>query len=383
MKAFLLILLLLPLMLLAQNRYDVVINEIMADPNPAVGLPENEWIELTNKTSGPIDLQGWRIGDENGISGPMPSFTLHPDSFVIVCGNSALTAMRQFGDVIAVSSFPSLGNDNDQLFVRSSVGYTVHAINYHSSWYANSLKKEGGWTLEMIDSDNPCGGSNNWKASNGVSGGSPGKKNSVQMSNEDKTPPLLTNAFTTDSATIILMFDEPVDSLAGSMATNYSIDGNLPIQEAMVLGPLFNQVQIRTGAALKADIVYTIRVENVVDCAGNNIGNKNEIRIGLPSEPVQGEWVINEILFNPRPNAYDYVEFYNNSNRIFDASRLYIANRNTSGTISSTRVLSELPFYVFPGDYLVVTEDGPGLSIHYLVRDQENVLTLPSLPSFP
>ena len=74
-----------------------------------------------------------------------------------------------------------------------------------------------------------------------------------------------------------------------------------------------------------------------------------------------GDGIINEILFNPRSNGYDYVEFYNKSNKIFDASKLYIANRNSSGVISSINSLSTTPFYIFPGDYIVVTEDADNL----------------------
>jgi len=54
---------LLPFYLFAQNRYDVVIDEIMADQTPIVGLPNNEWIELKNTTSSAINLLNWRIGE--------------------------------------------------------------------------------------------------------------------------------------------------------------------------------------------------------------------------------------------------------------------------------------------------------------------------------
>ena len=54
------------------NRYDVVIDEIMADPTPQVGLPTNEWIEIKNTSQQAFDLKGWRIGDASGQSGAMP-----------------------------------------------------------------------------------------------------------------------------------------------------------------------------------------------------------------------------------------------------------------------------------------------------------------------
>lgn len=380
--SILLLIILTPVCLLSQNRYDVVIDEIMADPSPQVGLPNNEWIELKNTTATPINLQNWRIGDASGQSGPMPNFVLQPDSFVIVCTGSAVAAMSAFGTTISVTSFPSLDNDGDQLFLRAANGRTIHAVAYTSAWYQNELKKEGGWTLEMIDTKSPCAGISNWKASTNTTGGTAGKKNSVDAVNNDGTAPQLKRAYTTDNTTIILVFDEPVDSLIGATLSNYSIDGGLTLSTATTLAPLFNTVQLRTSTALTANTVYNITASNIKDCNGNSIGNANKARVGLPVDAAPGEWIINEILFNPRSNAFDYVEFYNNSNKIFDASNLYIANRNSSGVVSSIKALSTVPYYVFPGDYIVETEDAPSLSLQYLVRNPDNVLIISSPPSF-
>lgn len=375
--------LLLTNVLLAQKRHDVVINEIMADPSPQVGLPVNEWIELKNISSAPINLQGWRLADGGVQSGAMPAFTLQPGSFVIVCTGSAVTAMSAFGTVIPVTSFPSLNNDGELLSLKASNGTIIHALNYSPSWYQNELKKEGGWTLEMIDTQNPCTGSNNWKASIHSAGGTPGTKNSVDALNNDQTAPQLKNAFTKDNSTIVLVFDEPVDSLSGATMSNYSMDGGISFVSTETISPLFNQVELKTNMPLSETTVYTITANSVTDCRGNEIGSANKARIGLAVDATTGECIINEILFNPRSNANDYVEFYNKSDKIFDASELFIANRSNSGAVSSIQQLSETPFYIFPGDHIVITEDAENLALNYLVKNIDAVLTLSSLPSFP
>jgi hypothetical protein len=95
------------------------------------------------------------------------------------------------------------------------------------------------------------------------------------------------------------------------------------------------------------------------------------------------EIVINEILFNPQSGGSDYVELYNRSNKIFDANKLYIANRNSSGVISSPKLLAPSPCYIFPEEYIVVTENATELALNYLVQNPDVVLTISSLPSFP
>ena len=355
----------------------------MADPSPQIGLPNNEWIELKNTSAAAVNLQGWRIGDSGGQSGPMPDFTLAPDSFVIVCTGSAVAALSPFGQTISVTSFPSLDNDGESILLKNPNDQVVHAVTYSSSWYQNELKKEGGWTLEMIDTQNPCTGTTNWKASINNAGGTPGIKNSINAVNNDQSPPLLKNAYSADNTTVVLVFDEPVDSLSATSISNYTIDGGLTFTSAEPLLPLFNQVRLKTNNLLADNTIYHVSVNNITDCSGNLIATSSETRVGLTADATAGDVTINEILFNPRSNAYDYAEFYNKSDKILDASKLFFANRNSSGVISSIYSLSTTPFYVFPGDFIVATQDADNLSLNYLVQNPSAVLTPVNLPSFP
>ena len=372
-----------PCFTFSQNSYDVVIEEIMADPSPLVGLPNHEWIELKNTSTVPINLQGWRMGDANGQTGSMPNFILQPDSFVIVCAGSAVAALSLFGTTIPVTGFPSLDNDGDELFIRAVNGKIIHAVAYSLSWYQNELKKDGGWTLEMIDTKSPCAGSSNWKASTNPQGGTPGKKNSVDALNNDQAAPKLKFVYTIDSVTIVAVFDEPLDSLKGATIGNYSIDGGLSITTATTLTPLFNMVQLKLNSRLLLTSIYNLTVNNVTDCKNNMSGIANKAKLGLPVEASAPDMVINEILFNPGSNGYDYVEFYNRSNKIIDASRLYAANRNSSGAISSIKQIFSRPFYIFPGEYAVITEDEASLQLNYLVQNPDAIFVLSSLPSYP
>ncbi|MBI3138283.1 MAG: lamin tail domain-containing protein [Sphingobacteriales bacterium] len=375
--------LLTPVCLWTQTRYAVVISEIMADPSPAVGLPANEWIELKNNTSLPISLQNWRIADAGGQSGPLPNFILQPDSFVIVCSAGSVPAMSIFGTTVSVTAFPSLDNDGELLYLKAASGSIIHALHYSAAWYRNELKKEGGWTLEMIDPHNPCSGPSNWMASTHPAGGTPGKKNSVDALLTDDTPPQLKRTYSTDSLTLVLVFDEPLDSLSGATLSHYSIDGGLSVSSAVTLPPLFNEVALSLTSPMQAGTVFHLRALNLQDCQGNSLAGEVTVKAGRPSDARPGDWIINEILFNPKPNGNDYVEFYNRGPRVLDAARLFIANRNTAGAVSSVKPVSSFPFYIFPGEYLVLTEAAEQLPLHYLVKDPEAVLDISSLPSFP
>lgn len=366
------------------NRYDVVIDEIMADPLPQVGLPNAEWIELKNTSSFNINLSGWTIVKATSQSGAFPNFILQPDSFVIVCTGSAAAALSVFGQTISVTSFPSINNDEDLIYLKSNENKIISAVSYTDAWYQNELKKQGGWTLEMVDTKNPCTGFNNWKASIDVNGGTPGKKNSVDAVNPDEASPKLLRAFALDSLTVSLIFDEPLDSLKASAIINYNIsDGiGVPLAATPVL-PVFDKVNLILATPLSHNKVYTVTINVVTDCAGNEISAQNTARVGLTSIADSFDVVINEILFNPTADGVDYVEVYNRSTNIIDLKQLYIANRNSTGVISSIRQLSVESILIFPGDFILLTEDPSVVKQKYLTTNPSAFVQVKGMPSFP
>jgi hypothetical protein len=364
------------------NRFDVVIHEIFPDPSPTVGLPGSEFIELRNVSASAFNLRNWKITDGSSTATVTVNYTLQPDSIVVICASTSAQAFSLFGAVIGVTGFPSLNNDADLLILISPEGKAIHFVSYELSWYQNAVKGDGGWTLEMIDPRNVCAGAGNWIASRDAKGGTPGKRNSVEASNPDRAPPGLMRTYAVDSNTIIAVFDESLDSNRAAIVTNYKLDKGISIVKATPSGPLFNEVQLKV-TSLKQESVYLLTVSNVSDCAGNTIGVLNIAKAGLPSEVDAGDIIINEILFNPKPPGTDYVEFYNKSGKLFDASLLSIGNRNITGAITSIKKLSETPFLVFPSEYIVATADVKLVQQQYTVKNLGNMLLVDPMPSLP
>jgi hypothetical protein len=355
----------------------------MADPSPVVSLPNFEWIEIKNVSATPINLQEWRIADQTGVSGPMPSFILKPDSLLIICPSSAISQLSIHGSCIPVTSFPSLDNERDLLSLKAANGSIIHAVNYNVSWYYNELKKQGGWSLEIKGDNFPCAGELNWTASNDLKGGTPGQPNSTHGSFTDTEGPQIRNTRAVNPSTLIISFDEPVDSNSAVHTDPYSIDKGIGISKVLCLPPLFNEVQLLLTAPLQEKIVYSISIAGIPDCIGNTGSAIQTVQTGLPSVPEKDDIIINEILFNPKPGGHDYIEFYNKSNKIIDVSSLFIANRNNSTLISSITRISPDTFYILPGNYIAVTEDKASLKNNYWVKNEHAVIQMNSLPSYP
>jgi hypothetical protein len=194
--------------------------------------------------------------------------------------------------------------------------------------------------------------------------------------NKDEQAPGLSNAFATNSSTVTLVFNEPLDSLKAASAAAYSFDNGLTPINLTAIAPLFNKVNIIINKPIEEGIIYKITAKSISDCSGNIIAGKNLAKFGLSQSADSFDLVINEILFNPLSSGVDYVEIYNRSKKLIDLKQIYVANRNTSNAIANIIQLTPENLLLFPKEFTAVTVDPAIVKSQYLTFDQGNVILL-------
>ncbi len=359
---------------IAKN-YDVLIHEIMADPDPAQQLSNAEYIELYNRSNRVINLKNWQLGDAASLA-LLPEVIILPDSFKVFCSTASAALFN--GKAIGVARFPSIGNEEETLILKNAEGQIIHSINYSSAMIEDGLKRNGGWSAEMIDANNPCEAVN-WRASKDKTGGTPGKSNSVKGLNPDKTPPRLVRSYLLDSTHVQLFFNEPTDStsfkpsrfLLNNTINPTSIRGNPISYQTTTL--TFDSVFVKNK-------VYSITVDSIADCADNKIADYRQVDLGVPVEADSTDLVINEVLFNPETNGVDFIEIYNKGNRIIDLKDFIIASRDDNGVIENPTSIAPDGFVIKPGEYPVITSNTSIVAQQYFCLNP-NVLVQSPLPS--
>ncbi len=365
--------------------YDVLINEIMADPLPAIGLPEYEYIELFNKNPYSVFIDNWSIQVGSSIC-VLEDIELAGLDYLILCSDAIEEEYQSFGLVKGISGFPALLNTGQSITLRNEIETIISSITYTDEWYGDEYKEEGGWSLEQIDPNNPCGGKNNWKASTDTKGGTPGQKNSVWGDNPDLDPPLLLNAYIISDSSLLLYFNEPFDSAHALDPQAFVVDNGVGIPESVYLiSPDYQSVILYFASSFTTGIVYEVTVSDpFTDCTGNPMGSLNSRRFGYPDRTDSLDIVINEILFNPFLDGVDYVEVFNRSDKILDFSELKLASRDEqSGALESIQPITEYPYLFFPEDYFVFSINAAKVFEQYYTPNPWGFIDLGKMPAFP
>lgn len=359
----------------------IIFSELFPDPTPVIGLPEAEFVELYNRSGETVNLSGWRFADAVS-SAALPSFNLTPGKYVILAPVSSATAFQAYGDVVALSGFPTLNNSGDQLKLYDPYNNLIDEVSYTDRWYRDDDKKNGGWTLELIDLNNTCAEEDNWGASQYPTGGTPGAENSIKANKPDLTGPQLLSAFPETPNTLLLNFDEKLDNnLPG--ADSFSLSPAMGII-AVNFGNTLRELVLELASSLQPGTEYTLTVSYIYDCSGNLIQDDfSSVKFGWPEPALAGDVVINELLFNPRPFGADFIEVYNRSAKYINMKGWRIGNYTAGGFVNPQLITADnllLP----PRGVMAFTTDPVTVRAHYPNAAKGSIIKrVSALPSFP
>ena len=159
---------------------DMVINEVMASPKGAKGLPETDYVELYNTTDHTISLKGWSfIYDGTVIR--LPDVPLAANRYAVLYrkGKSLPLGKKVLG--LGFSNFPlNMSDEGKQLTLKDSSGTVIHSYTYPEAKAGRSIERGEG---------------DKWHLSSDPRGGTPGEENSVAPSvptpkpDDPATPP--------------------------------------------------------------------------------------------------------------------------------------------------------------------------------------------------
>lgn len=329
---------------------DVIISEFFADPTPVIGLPEIEYVEIYNKSAKFFNLQGWKIGDASS-EGTIGEAWLLPGEYKILT-TTANVPLFTLSSAVGTTSFPSLNNAGDDVVLKNNTGLILDKLSYTDDWYQDEIKRDGGFSLELINPNDPCSDQDNWIASNSSSGGTPGLINSVYDVSIDMEGPEIDLVLALEPNYLEFYFNEGMDSSSLALCT-LTFDPSLTVQNKYIQGAYPSMMTIQLNENIMPSQLYNYTINPISDCWLNSIGRNGEFI--LPELPQKGDVIINEILQNPKNGGQDWVELYNNSNKVINLKDWLLANFDDD-SISNFKSISS-NYLLKPNDFVVLGED--------------------------
>lgn len=353
---------------------ELLITEIMADPNPAIGLPDAEFIEIWNNSGKVFDLSQYnlQIGTNERV---LPTALIQAGEYIILAAEGDQSLYSPFGRVVVIDNFPALTNSGTSLSISGRDGQVIHELKYNLDWYQDDAKSGGGWSLELIRPSHLCGDDKNWAASRDLKGGTPGMVNSQWDLSEDDTGPILASIYTGNTGHIELRFNEKLD---GELMINpllYHFKPSMEITTVEIIESTILQLQLTQP--LDSGIMYKMLPLEAFDCVANSM-KTDTVYFGLATVPKPGEILINEILFNPSSGGSRFLEVINVSKKYLDLGHVAIARIDENHSDVYATGLQEM---LGPGQIAAFSPDPADIFSRYYVSNPD-MLYEASLPSW-
>ena len=149
---------------------DILINEVMADPNGLTKLPQTEYIELFNATDSCINLSSWHLL-YGGRTIPIKQGTLPAKSYALLYRAERDIHIDAGGINLPLVTFPaSLANTGKELALTDPTEKVIDAVTYSKATPGQSWERDR---------------NNQWHLSSDPRGGTPGSVNSLIVSDPE------------------------------------------------------------------------------------------------------------------------------------------------------------------------------------------------------
>lgn len=291
----------------------ILITELMVDPSPSVSLPSVEYIELYNSSNDEIELRNWTISD--GTTTSTINVLLPSNSFLILCKVSDSSLFKNYGRTLGLTTWPSLNNTGDHIQLRNHKNQIIDEVQYDISWYKNTSKKDGGYSLERIDFRNICTAFYNWEASSSVNGGTPGTINEIWRTVNNYEIFRITNIELFNDSTINIQFNKVPDTSKVFNINNYRINGiNTNASKIVLVDGEYLKYKLIFPFKFLNNRDYKVNVNNISTCDGNYLEQMFFI-LRYKELDDTSKLIISEIHFDPYPEVNlpnkEFIELYN------------------------------------------------------------------------
>jgi hypothetical protein len=335
---------------------DVCINEVMSNPlgSGGVGSPEdrNEFVEIFNMGPDAVDLDGWLITDFDAVDEIVSFYVLSVDSNTLLLpGEYALVMDSEYVDSgenympYGVPSCLLLTVGNTTIGDELSVNDTIALISPDGdtvSTYYHPFNPGDGISVERVY---PYTGDvrENWGACEGISGSTPGQKNSVYSS-----PDFLLDSLWVNGNDVSIFLFNPYDKeLGGTIEIFSDVNRNKILDEgelieSIVLTEIPQDSFCRVDFSLPSEGFYVLGFDLIDQIIFRRIIIGEEI----------ADLVINEIMYAPS-GPPEWIELLNRSeyNVTLDSFKIDEVSYGTT----------EIAY----GDYLLITSDSTAFLGYY------------------
>lgn len=323
----------------------LIVSEIMCNPSPNMPIPMCRYIEIYNATNQDLNISDYTLCDElNCIN--LPFNIIKPFEYLVLTSSNCSDSFS-LSNILFLQDFLTFNINGDKVLLKKN-NAIVDSVSYSNTWYKNSIKSQGGYSLEKMNLLSDCSPSNNWIACESPLGGTPGSENSVIDTSQSFDSIKIEEIYVNKEGNIIIKFNNMFNSFNHNNSTfdveNYTVNYELESE---------NMVKIKFNQTPSNNETIKLLISDIVACDyKSNLDTQINLTYAIPTVPNFGEIVISEIMVNPNNSPAlpksEFTEIQNTTDKVLDLESLEIKDQNANtfikgGVIQPSEVIILCP----------------------------------------